>query len=244
MCDNTETAQPAVVHPPGISPGAGWVPLCLLPPNLPCTTVGAPAKGKGVWSLHALAQVRTALVPSVDLRVATQTTQLLCHMPQLFGICGKIKDKLTIVTGFSPFPVLLGGPNNPLNSRNGTVQHWARAGFGWLLRQAEMLFSCAQQREQSWKPKSEGAWASKGEEGPRRIFISLIFCSLLLVRKTFMRVLLLRWYSRVFVTTSVKEKQTVLNLSAAVGMVCTCFISACLVASRFIWLNSSYKITC
>lgn len=70
------------------------------------------------------------------------------------------------------------------------MQHWPRAGAGWLLGQAEKLFSSAQQREWGSKPKREGAWASKGEEGPRRIFISLIFYSPLLVRKTFVRVLL------------------------------------------------------
>lgn len=64
----------------------------------------------------------------------------------------------------------------------------------------------------SWKTKREESWTSKGER-PRRIFIYLIFYSLLLVRKTFMRVPLPCWCSWVFITASMKEKQTVLNLS-------------------------------
>lgn len=87
------------------------------------------------------------------------------------------------------------------------------AGAGGLLGKAQMLFSCVQQREWSWKLKREGIWASKEEKGQRRVFISLVFCFLLLVRKTFMRVLLPRWCSQVFITASMKEEQTVLNLS-------------------------------
>lgn len=41
----------------------------------------------------------------------------------------------------------------------------------------------------------------------------MIFCSLLLVRKMFMRVLLSHWCSQVFITASVKDEQTVPNLS-------------------------------
>lgn len=59
----------------------------------------------------------------------------------------------------------------------------------------------------------EGIYVSKEEKGQKRVFISLIFCSLLLVRKTFMRVLLPHWCSQVFIIASMKEEQTVLNLS-------------------------------
>lgn len=160
-----------------------------------------------------------ALVPSVDVRVATQMIQLpdsfsSSAMYPSFWNTWKLQDELmTVRTGLSVLPVLLGGPNNPLSCRNGTVQNWPRAGAGWLLGQAEMLFGCAQQREWSWKPKREGPWASKGEDGLRSIFISLILYSLLLVRKTFLGVLLPCWCSCVSVTAFMREKQTVLNLS-------------------------------
>lgn len=61
MCGNAETAWPAVLHPPGY-PLELAEPLSLPSPNLLCITGAATAKGKGLWSHHALAQVRTALV--------------------------------------------------------------------------------------------------------------------------------------------------------------------------------------
>lgn len=61
---------------------------------------------------------------------APRQLYLFCHVPQLSGICRKLKDKLKVVrTVLSVLPVFLGGPNNPLNSRNGTVH----AGPGQVL---------------------------------------------------------------------------------------------------------------